>query len=232
MDVPPGQASRSDGKGWVVWGGALTGTAPANPLAPIYPGYDLTAALLGRSGSAAGFQFPRSPALHPPHARRNAKSTSSRTAPPRPLETNAAFRIDGRPPERWDAVTGARYSLPEYSSKGGITTISAAIRALGKLFRRLPQTGGSRGTRRGGRSTSPRLPPSPRWPAPGKCRSTGAGRAIGPRPLRRARRLEPPPRTGNQILLRHRHLPEHLRSADGGDRLFTSILARSRSWPA
>ena len=46
---------------------------------------------------------------------------SNRSA--KPLETTAAFRVEGRPAERWDAVTGATYPLPERASGGGITTV-------------------------------------------------------------------------------------------------------------
>ena len=122
MEVPPGQASRSIGKGQVIWGGALTETTPANPLAPVYPSYDLTAALLGGQGLLPDFSSPGPLRYtHRSTPEREIYFVSNRSA--QPVETTAAFRLDGRPPERWDAVDGARCLLPEHSSKGGITTI-------------------------------------------------------------------------------------------------------------
>ncbi len=122
LEIPPGQARRSYGKGRVVWGRALTETPSKNPLAPIYPGYDLTAALLGDQGQPPDFTSPGPVRYtHRSTPEREIYFVSNRSA--KPLETTAAFRVEGRPAERWDAVTGATSPLPERASGGGITTV-------------------------------------------------------------------------------------------------------------
>ena len=122
LEVPPGQAERMVGKGRIVWGDALTKTLPANPLAPTYPGYDLTAALLRDGGLPPDFSSPG--ALRYTHRstpEREIYFVSNRSD--QPLRTTAAFRVEGRPAERWDAVTGAIRLLPETTSSGGLTSI-------------------------------------------------------------------------------------------------------------
>ncbi len=121
-EIPPGQAGRSHGKGRVVWGQALTGTPPANPLAPVYPGYDLTATLLGGEGLPPDFSSPGPLRYaHRSTPEREIYFVSNRSA--QPLETTADFRVEGRPVERWDAVTGAVSPLPGSAGRGGITTV-------------------------------------------------------------------------------------------------------------
>ena len=122
LEVPAAQSTRPHGKGRIIWGGALTQSPPANPLAPVYPGYDLTAAVLHDEG------------LPPDFSSDGAVRYTHRSTPEReiyfvanrsnqPIQVIAVFRVDGRNPELWDAVSGTTRQLPEFTTTGKTTAI-------------------------------------------------------------------------------------------------------------
>ncbi len=50
------------------------------------------------------------------------------------ININPGFKIDGRQPEMWDAVTGETRLLPEFSSTDNITTVPLTLQPLQSLF--------------------------------------------------------------------------------------------------
>ncbi|MDR0700115.1 MAG: glycoside hydrolase family 2 [Tannerella sp.] len=52
----------------------------------------------------------------------------------KPIEINAAFRVQGRQPELWNATDGSVRLLPDFSEKDGITTIPLKLEKLEGYF--------------------------------------------------------------------------------------------------
>ncbi len=118
LAVPTARTVRPYGQGRVVWGGPV----PPPGAGRLYPDYAQTAALLEEEGVPPDFSSP------------GALRYTHRTTPAReiyfvanttdqPLQAAATFRIAGRKPEFWDAVTGTMRPLPEFTTAGGLTTV-------------------------------------------------------------------------------------------------------------
>ncbi|MDQ2720910.1 MAG: glycoside hydrolase family 2 [Bacteroidota bacterium] len=52
----------------------------------------------------------------------------------KPISINPEFRVAGKSPELWDAVTGIIRDLPEYTIKGNVTSVSLKLDALQSDF--------------------------------------------------------------------------------------------------
>ncbi|WPV00870.1 glycosyl hydrolase [Mucilaginibacter sp. cycad4] len=50
------------------------------------------------------------------------------------IDINAAFRVQGKAPEFWDATTGGSRNLPNYKQEGGITTVPLKLDAYQSIF--------------------------------------------------------------------------------------------------
>jgi len=50
------------------------------------------------------------------------------------IDINAAFRVQGKAPELWDATTGSSRNLPEYKQEGAITTVPLKLAAYQSAF--------------------------------------------------------------------------------------------------
>jgi hypothetical protein len=62
----------------------------------------------------------------------------------RPLEANATFRVSGRQPELWDAVTGEQRALPEFAERAGRTRVPLRFEAHQSFFIVFRKAAGSR----------------------------------------------------------------------------------------
>ena len=122
LEVPPAQSVLRCGNGRIIWGRPLGGTPSASKLAPVYPTYDLTAAILGAQGLPPDFSSPGSVRYtHRSTPERETYFVANRSD--QPIQTTATFRVEGRRPELWDAVAGTTRPLPEFTSVGGTTAI-------------------------------------------------------------------------------------------------------------
>ncbi len=52
----------------------------------------------------------------------------------RPVEANCTFRVAGKAPELWDPLTGLRRGLPEFTSRGGRTTVPMRFEPAQSFF--------------------------------------------------------------------------------------------------
>lgn len=120
------------GGGDANWAGAMDlgphGMAPWNtpeppaPMPEIYPAHVLVAGLLAEAGVPPDFEA--EPFLRYTHRRENDTDLYFVSNPEdRPLATRAAFRVAGRQPELWDAVTGQQRELPEFDVRAGRTVV-------------------------------------------------------------------------------------------------------------
>lgn len=50
------------------------------------------------------------------------------------IDINAAFRVQGKEPELWDATTGSSRTLPDYKQEAGITTVPLKLDAYESAF--------------------------------------------------------------------------------------------------
>jgi glycosyl hydrolase family 106( putative alpha-L-rhamnosidase) len=104
--------------GMAPWGQA----GKQEELREIYPSYDLVAGVLGGMGVVPDFEA--DVPLNYTHRRDGEVDIYFvASAGDRPIGARAVFRSAGRRPELWDAVTGERRELPEYSVAGGRTSV-------------------------------------------------------------------------------------------------------------
>ena len=90
--------------------------------ADIYPSYALTAELLGRMGIENDFESDAP--LRSIHRKDGGEDFYFiANGEDRPQEAKCRFRVAGRQPEWWDAVTGEVRDLPEFTQGGGRTEI-------------------------------------------------------------------------------------------------------------
>ena len=129
LEAPAESTKRAYGKGVIHWGGALS---PANQ-APLYPAYDLTAAILKSMGVTEDFSA--TGPIRYGHRRtgdRDIYFVSNRTGAP--IEADCRFRVAKGNPELWDPVTGERRALPQFERKDGTTTIPMEFDAFQSFF--------------------------------------------------------------------------------------------------
>jgi hypothetical protein len=127
MDAPKTATKRSYGKGVIHWGG--------EPLAtpPLYPSYDLTAALLKEMGVQE--DFTATGPVRYGHRRtedRDIYFVSNKTG--EPIKADCRFRVGQGSPQLWDPVTGERRQLPQFERADGLTSIPMEFDAFQSFF--------------------------------------------------------------------------------------------------
>lgn len=128
LTAPATLTARRFGKGRVFFGGPVASNA-----AELYPSYDVTAAILAGQGLAP--DFTSSGPLRYTHRTtldREIYFIANRTS--QSVQASCTFRVTGRPPELWDALTGTIRSLPEYQTSDGLTTIPLQFEPFGSCF--------------------------------------------------------------------------------------------------
>ncbi len=97
-------------------------TATAIKQATLYPSYRMTEKILSSLGIPPDFEGSDNVRfIHRRDGPEEIYFVGNRTG--NKLTTKCTFRVNGRQPEWWNAVTGEKRSLPESVEKGGLTTI-------------------------------------------------------------------------------------------------------------
>ena len=97
---------------------------PAVPLRTpdIYPSYTLTAEVLSRMGVVPDFEAD-GPVRYTHRRDGEVDIYFLGNTQSQPLSANCRFRVTGRRPEWWDAATGRRRALPQFTEADGVTTV-------------------------------------------------------------------------------------------------------------
>jgi hypothetical protein len=117
VDTPKSATKRSYGKGVIHWGGEPSSVSP-----PLYPSYQMTAAVLQDMGVKEDFSA-TGPVRYG-HRRagdREIYFVSNRTGAP--IQAACRFRVGQGRPQLWDPVTGEQRPLPQYERADGLTVI-------------------------------------------------------------------------------------------------------------
>jgi hypothetical protein len=127
LDAPKSLTKRSYGKGVIHWGG--------EPVAsqPLYPSYDLTAALLREMGVKE--DFAATGPVRYGHRRtedREIYFVANRTISP--LKVDCRFRVGKGRPQLWDPVTGEQRPLPQFEQTDGLTSVPMRFDAFQSFF--------------------------------------------------------------------------------------------------
>ncbi len=104
-----------------------------NSLAPLYPAYDLTAALL--KGMGVVEDFTATGPIRYGHRRTNDRDiyfVSNKTAGP--VQADCRFRVGQGSPQLWDPLTGEQRPLPQFTHAGGLTTLPMEFAAFQSFF--------------------------------------------------------------------------------------------------
>jgi hypothetical protein len=129
LEAPAEPTARAYGQGTIHWGGALS---PVN-TSPLYPEYDLTAAILKSMGVVE--DFTASGPVRYGHRRtadRDIYFVSNRSGAP--IKADCRFRVTEGHPELWNPVTGERRALPQFERQDGTTTIPMEFDAFQSFF--------------------------------------------------------------------------------------------------
>ncbi len=129
LEVPKTAAKRCYGKGFIHWGGELS---PEN-RPPLYPAYELTAALLKDMGIVE--DFTATGPVRYGHRRTwdgDIYFVSSRADAP--IKADCRFRVGKGGAQLWNPVTGERRALPQITQKDGTTTIPMVFGAFQSFF--------------------------------------------------------------------------------------------------
>jgi hypothetical protein len=127
LDAPKTATKRSYGKGAIHRGGVPSDTPP------LYPSYDLTAALLRGMGVKEDF-IATGPVRYG-HRRtkdRDIYFVSNRTG--NPIQADCRFRVGQGSPQLWDPVTGEQRPLPQFERADGLTVIPIEFNAFQSFF--------------------------------------------------------------------------------------------------
>ena len=127
LDAPKTATKRSYGKGAIHWGGEPSDTPP------LYPSYELTAAILKSMGVVE--DFTATGPIRYGHRRakdRDIYFASNRTG--ESAKADCRFRVAEGNPQLWDPVTGEQRPLPRFERKDGITTIPMEFDAFQSFF--------------------------------------------------------------------------------------------------
>jgi len=100
--------------------------------ASLYPPYRVTARLLIERGVAPDFEGEGMRAIHRTDGDEEIYFVANRTD--RELETTWAFRVTGKRPEWWDAVTGERRTLAQFEENEGRTHVPVRLDAYESGF--------------------------------------------------------------------------------------------------
>jgi len=110
-----------------------TNVIPKSGSASLYPSYEATVALLKTWGVPPAFDTTGPLRYHQRRTpTRDIFFVGNRTAEPVAIE--CAFRTDGAAPQLWDPITGARRSLPRYTSRDGIVSVPLQFAACESWF--------------------------------------------------------------------------------------------------
>jgi len=102
-------------------------------MPPLYPDYDLTAAILKTMGVPEDFMATGPVRYgHRRTADRDIYFVSNRTGAP--IKAECRFRVSEGTPELWNPVTGERRALPQFERKDGLTTIPMEFDAFQSFF--------------------------------------------------------------------------------------------------
>jgi len=125
--APARRLERGVGKGRIVWGGDIAGDDN------LYPSYKVTAEILHSMGVHEDFSSGGS--LRYTHRTGEGWDvyfvSNKRDSV---VRTEVTFRVERGEPELWDAVTGRRRMLPEYTVKDGMTVVPVVLRAYESFF--------------------------------------------------------------------------------------------------
>ncbi len=127
VDAPKALTKRSYGKGVIHWGGESS----ASP--PLYPSYDLTAALL--QGMGVKEDFTATGPVRYGHRRTEDKDiyfVANRTDAP--IKVDCRFRVGKGSPQLLDPVTGEQRPLPQFEQTDGLTSIPMQFDAFQSFF--------------------------------------------------------------------------------------------------
>ena len=209
LDAPQTATKRSYGKGVIHWGGELSDTPP------LYPSYDLTAALL--QGMGVKEDFTATGPVRYGHRRtkdRDIYFVSNRTGDP--IKADCRFRVGQGSPQLWDPVTGEQRPLPQFERADGLTVIPMEFDAFQSFFVVFGGKDAKPASKTG--KNFPELKTAqelsgawevafdPKWGGPEKITFDSAAG------------LDDPAGTGDQILFRHRHLSENFQPGPGSER--------------
>jgi hypothetical protein len=127
LEAPKDLTKRSYGKGVVHWGGEHSTSQP------LYPTYDLTAALLREMGVKE--DFTATGPVRYGHRRTEDKDiyfVTNRTDAR--IEVDCRFRVGKGRPELWDPVTGKQQPLPQFKQSEGMTSVPMCFDAFQSFF--------------------------------------------------------------------------------------------------
>lgn len=136
-DSPPA-AQRRFGKGLIIRDTLepeppAPGTASPPAFPDVYPGYSVTARILGQMGTPPDFESDGN--LRYTHRRAGGTDLFFLgNRDDHPATATCRFRITGRQPEWWDPVTGARRDLREFSMEAGVTVVPLRFEAGESAF--------------------------------------------------------------------------------------------------
>lgn len=124
---PANRMTRNVGKGRIIWGGDLAGNDN------LYPSYQATAEVLHSKGVRDDFSSGGSLRYtHRTGAGWDVYFVSNKRDSV--VVTNVVFRAGNGAPELWDAVTGQRRVLPEYTVKGEMTVAPMVLQPYESFF--------------------------------------------------------------------------------------------------
>jgi hypothetical protein len=127
------------GKGRVVWKRSSTEIAPPPSTQPTasgpeqYGNYSVVSSLLGSIGIPPDFESDMT--LRYTHRRVGAKDIYFIANPSnQAVSAQCTFRVDGKRPQLWNAVTGEIRELPEYTSRNSRTSVKLQFEAAQSYF--------------------------------------------------------------------------------------------------
>jgi hypothetical protein len=127
MDAPTTATKRSYGKGVVHWGGDMSDHPP------LYPSYDLTAALLKGMGVTEDFTATGPVRYGHRHTEdREIYFVANRSGAP--IKVDCRFRVGKGSPQLWDPVTGEQRALAQFERVDGLTVIPMKFDAFQSFF--------------------------------------------------------------------------------------------------
>ncbi|MFD2145169.1 glycosylhydrolase-like jelly roll fold domain-containing protein [Mucilaginibacter antarcticus] len=112
------QATRTYGKGKVIWGGALE-----TQLDNLYPDYDLTATILNSMGVKLDFETD-APLRYTHRVSSNWDAYFVANTSAGEVTANINLRVSKGTPQLWDPITGKVISLPQLKRQGATTNLS------------------------------------------------------------------------------------------------------------
>jgi alpha-L-rhamnosidase len=127
MEAPKSPTQRSYGKGVIHRGGE------SSDIPPLYPSYEVTAALL--QGMGVKEDFTASGPVRHGHRSTGDKDiyfVANRTD--HPIKVECRFRVGKGRPQLWDPVTGEQRALPQFEHADGLTSISMRFDAFQSFF--------------------------------------------------------------------------------------------------